>query len=130
MTTRVVILQGAETDLRELRHYLCLRFGAAIWQSSYTAIKRAVGRIATHPQAGKLPDELVALNLAQYRQVLAGMNRIVYELRGDMAYVHVICDARRDLRAVLLRRIIEAPPSPQPSPSRGRASSSPERDTP
>ena len=110
MIVRVVILHGAEADLRDLRHHLRQRFGAAAWQDSYRAIKRAVARIAAHPQAGKLPDELAALNLVQFRQVLAGMNRIIYELRGDIAYVHVVCDARRDLRAVLLRRLLEGNP--------------------
>ena len=38
------------------------------------------------------------------------MNRIIYEHRADMAYVHVICDVRRDLRAVLLRRLLETTP--------------------
>jgi len=107
MTLRVVILQGAEADLHELRHYLLRRFGVAHWRESKEAIAQALARIASHPQAGKLPDELLALNLSQYRQVLTGMNRIIYELRGDMAYVHVICDVRRDLRALLLRRILE-----------------------
>ena len=111
MTLRVVILRGAEADLRDLRRYLCQRFDLAAWQDSVRAIRRGLQRIATHPRAGKLPDELLALNLVQYRQVLAGMNRIIYELRGDTAYVHVVCDVRRDLRAVLLRRLLEGDPT-------------------
>ncbi|MDI1254093.1 type II toxin-antitoxin system RelE/ParE family toxin [Thermomonas sp.] len=109
-TVRVVILQGAEADLRDLRHYLRRSFGAAAWQNSYRAIKRAVECIPTHPQAGKLPDELTALNLVQYGQVLAGMNRIIYEIRGETAYVHIVCDVRRDLQALLLRRLLEGNP--------------------
>lgn len=107
MTVQVVVLQGAEADLHELRHYLLRRFGTSRWRDSRQAIARALARIASQPHAGKLPEELLALNLAQYRRVLAGMNRIIYELRGDVAYVHVICDVRRDLRALLLRRILE-----------------------
>jgi len=45
---------------------------------------------------------------------VTGNKRIIYELRGDMACVHVICDVRRDLRALLLRRLVEAPRSPGP----------------
>lgn len=37
------------------------------------------------------------------------MNRIIYELRDRAVYVHVVCDTRRDLRAVLLRRLLGAP---------------------
>jgi len=38
--------------------------------------------------------------------VLVGMNRIIYEVRGDILYIHIVCDARRDLRALLLRRML------------------------
>jgi plasmid stabilization system protein ParE len=108
MTVKVFILRSAEADLRELQRYVRKRFGEAAWNASYSKIKRAVAKIALHPRAGKLPDELLALNLAQYRQAMAGANRIIYELRDDAAYVHLICDERRDLRALLLRRVIEA----------------------
>ena len=107
MTVQVVILHSAETDLRELRDHIRRRFGAAAWNNSYAKIKQAAKRIATHPRAGRLPEELIDLNLMQYRQVLAGMNRIIYELRDGTAYVHLICDARRDLRTLLMRRILE-----------------------
>lgn len=40
--------------------------------------------------------------------MLAGANRIVYERRGNMAYVHLSCDSRRDLKNVLLQRLVEA----------------------
>ena len=110
MTTQVVILHAAEADLHELRHYVRHRFGTDSWQDTHAAIRQAMARISAHPQAGRVPDELAAQNMTQYRQVLAGMNRIIYELRADMAYVHVICDVRRDLRALLLRRLMEAPP--------------------
>lgn len=110
MTFKVVILRSAEADLRELRRYLNKRFGPPAWDRSYAQIKQAVARIATHPRAGKLPDELTALNLMQYRQVLAHRNRILYELRDELAFVHVICDARMDLRTLLMRRILEVEP--------------------
>lgn len=83
---------------------------SAAWDCSYAQIKQAVARIATHPRVGKLPDELTALNLRQYRQVLAHRNRILYELRDELAFVHVICDARMDLRTLLMRRILEVEP--------------------
>lgn len=108
MTVQVIILRGAEADLRELRRYLRHRFGSATWNDSFAAIKQAIARIADHPQAGTLPEELEALQLDQYRQVLSGKNRIVYETRGERIFVHLVCDVRRDLRDVLLRRLVQA----------------------
>ena len=106
MTVKVVLLQSADTDLRELKSYLVENFGQAAWRESYTQIKETIARIAAYPKLGGIPDELVTLNLVQYRQVLSGMNRIIYELRGDTAFVHVICDTRKDLQTLLTSRIL------------------------
>ncbi len=109
MTMRVVVLQGAELDLRELRRYLCHRFGTKRWTDTLQSIRSALLHIAEHPQSGHVPDELVTVQLVQYRQVLSGKNRIVYELRGPVVYVHLVCDTRRDLKTVLMRRLLESP---------------------
>jgi hypothetical protein len=46
------------------------------------------------------------LNLSQYRQILSGMNRIIYEVRQDTLYIHVIVDARRNMTSLLTRRLL------------------------
>lgn len=109
MSVHVVVLQGAEADLRELRRYVCHRFGAKRWAGTLQSIHAAFLRIAEHPETGHLPEELATMQLVQYRQLPTGKNRIIYELRGDLAFVHVACDARRDLRAVLMRRLVASP---------------------
>ncbi|WP_334132053.1 type II toxin-antitoxin system RelE/ParE family toxin [Silanimonas lenta] len=108
MSVRVVVLRGAEADLRELRRYVEQRFGRKAWTQTLKSLRHAMGRIAAHPDSGRVPDELVPLGLGQYRQVLAGANRVIYERRADLAYVHLVCDARRDLKMVLMRRLIES----------------------
>ncbi len=99
------------------RKATCATCGAMfVAASAHRSGTRAVPRCTrrwrawSHPLAGHLPDELAALNLVQYQQVLVGMKRIIYELGDRTVYVHVVCDTRRDLRAVLLRRLLGAPP--------------------
>lgn len=62
--------------------------------------------IADHPGAGRIPLELESLGISQYRQVLAGMNRMIYEWADDAVYIHLVCDTRRDLQALLMKRIV------------------------
>jgi len=76
MSIKIVILESAEHDLK------------------------------TFPHAGSIPEEFEKLNLSQYRQVLSGMNRIIYEVRLDTVYIHIITDARRDLKSLLTRRLL------------------------
>lgn len=106
MTVNVVILGSAESDLRDLRSYIIKNFGKDNWQISYRKIKASILQIRSHPESGRMPDELASLNLVQFRQVVSGMNRIIYELRNDTAYIHIICDTRKDLRSLLLKRIL------------------------
>ncbi|AZC28399.1 type II toxin-antitoxin system RelE/ParE family toxin [Pseudomonas chlororaphis] len=108
MTFKVVLLHSAETDLIELRTYLTQRFSTATWQSSYSSLKQAIRQLATLPYAGVIPEELEQLHIGHYRQILSGMNRIIYEVRDATVYIHVIADTRRDLQSLLMKRLLRA----------------------
>lgn len=104
----VVFLESAEADLKDLRRYVVKNFGREVWLSSFGKIKDAVAMIQDHPRAGRMPAELESLNIVQYRQVLSGMNRIIYEIRQDTVYIHIVCDTRRDLHSFLMKRIVNS----------------------
>ncbi|WJV22633.1 MULTISPECIES: type II toxin-antitoxin system RelE/ParE family toxin [Pseudomonas] len=108
MTFKVVLLHSAETDLIELRTYLTQRFSTATWQSSYGNLKQAILQLASLPYAGVIPEELEQLHIGHYRQILSGMNRIIYEVLDATVYIHVIADTRRDLQSLLMKRLLRA----------------------
>jgi plasmid stabilization system protein ParE len=106
MSLKLVFLQSAEQDLKELRGYIIKQFGKEVWQDSYSKIKASVGVIQTYPLGGSVPEEFERLPLTQYRQVISGMNRIIYEVRQDTVYIHLICDSRKEMAALLTRRML------------------------
>lgn len=106
MSVQVVFLKSAELDLKELRGYMVRDFGKDAWQASYAKIKDAVNTIGTFPLGGNVPEELERLNLTQYRQVVSGMNRIIYEVRQEIIYIHIVCDTRKDMKSLLTRRLL------------------------
>jgi toxin ParE1/3/4 len=108
VSLRVVILDSAEQDLKELRAYLLKNFSAETWHATYTKLKEAIRHLQNFPQAGAVPQEIEALNLTQFRQALSGMNRVIYEVRQDIIYVHIITDVRRDMNTLLTRRLLRA----------------------
>lgn len=108
MGFRVVILDSAEQDLKELRAYIVKNFSVGTWCTSYAKIKEAIRNLQNFPQAGSILEEIEKLNLTQYRQVLSGMNRVIYEVRQDVIYIHIIVDARRDMNSLLTRRLLRA----------------------
>ena len=78
---------------------------AATWQICYDKIKTSIQDIQLFPEAGSMPAELVTLNLMQHRQVVSGQNRIIYEIKELMVYIHLICDTRKNLSLLLMRRL-------------------------
>ena len=106
MTAKVVFLKSAEQDLKELRRYMIREFGEDTWQASLERIRGSVDAIGKFPLGGSVPEELERLNLAQYRQIVSGMNRIIYEVRQERIYIHIICDTRKDMKSLLTRRLM------------------------
>ncbi|MBW8458033.1 MAG: type II toxin-antitoxin system RelE/ParE family toxin [Thiobacillus sp.] len=106
MSVQVVFLKSAELDLKELRGYMVKNVGKDAWKASYAKIKDTVNTIGAFPLGGNIPEELERLNLTQYRQVVSGMNRIIYEARQEIIYIHIVCDARKDMKSLLTRRLL------------------------
>lgn len=106
MSFTVVILQSAEIDLKELRSYITKQFSAQTWQNTYVTLKAAIRHLATQPYAGSIPEEIERLNIGQYRQVLSGMNRVIYEIRDKTVYIHIIADTRKNLPTLLMKRLL------------------------
>jgi toxin ParE1/3/4 len=103
---RVVLLESAQADLVLLRGYIVKNFSVATWQGTYNKLKESIRNLAMFPHLGGVPEELESLHLTQYRQILSGMNRIIYEVRQDTVYVHLVVDTRRDLKSVLMDRLM------------------------
>ncbi|WP_242208899.1 MULTISPECIES: type II toxin-antitoxin system RelE/ParE family toxin [unclassified Pseudomonas] len=110
MSLKVVILQSAQADLKELRTYLVRQFSLQIWQSTYADLKTAILGLADLPYSGSIPEEIEKLNLGQYRQIVLGMNRIIYEVREKTVFIHIIVDTRKSLPALLMKRLLRGNP--------------------
>lgn len=108
MPYNVVFLHQSELDLRELKKYIIQHFSPITWQDTYKCIKKAVSSLKTFPNAGSTPPELDLLNLTQYRQIILGKNRIVYEVRGNIIYIHIVCDTRQDMASLLFKRLLRS----------------------
>lgn len=107
MILKIEILESAEYDLKQLRRYLIKNFSTKSWQTSYQNIKSSIRNLKEHPKIGVIPEELEKLSLHQYRQVISGHNRIIYEVRLQTIYIHIIIDSRQDFKSLLLKRLIK-----------------------
>lgn len=108
MSYKIIILHSAEQDMKDIKTYIVKNFSVAAWQNTYDKLKKAIRNLKDFPHAGSTPDELEKVNLSQYRQIISEMNRIIYEVRQDTIYIHVIVDGRRDMKSLLTRRLLRS----------------------
>ena len=80
----------------------------AVWLTSYGKLKDAAAMIQEHPQVDRIPPELKSLNIPPYRQVLSGMNKVIYDQRGDTPNIHIVGNPRQDLQGLLMKRIVNS----------------------
>lgn len=65
------------------------------------SLKVAVGR-------GRVVPELNVLDVYQYREVIERPWRIVYRIEADQVLVMAVLDGRRELRSLLLERLVRS----------------------
>jgi len=72
------------------------------------SIEAAIAALKRYPQRGRHPTELLALGIRDYRETFFKPYRIVYFVEGKRVYVSLIADGRRDMQALLARRLLGA----------------------
>ena len=58
------------------------------------------------PERGRHPAELLTLGIREYRETFFKPYRIIYYVDGKRVYVALIADGRRDMQALLERRLL------------------------
>ena len=108
MSYKIVILASAEQDMKELRNYIIKNLSLATWQDTYSKLKHTIRSLKAFPFAGAIPEELERLNLTQFRQVISGMNRVIYEVRQEIIHIHIVADTRKDMKTLFTQRLLRS----------------------
>ena len=102
----IIWTEAARDDLLEIRAYLKTNQSQAFVKKVTEQIRDEVGSLKDWPSKGVFVRELEELQLDQYRELLAGQHRIIFERGSEAFYVHIVCHASRDLEAFLRRRLL------------------------
>ena len=102
----IIWTEAARDDLLEIRAYLKTNQSQAFVKQVTEQIRDEVGSLEDWPSKGVFVRELEELQLDQYRELLAGQHRIIFERGSEAFYVHIVCHASRDLEALLRRRLL------------------------
>ncbi len=102
----VLLTQGAEQDLEAIYDYIREFDGAASANHVLDALMDVVESLSRLPEHGSYPKELVSLGIKEYRQTLFKPYRVIYRVADNKVIIYLIVDGRRDMQAVLARRLL------------------------
>lgn len=108
MRFEVLLTRDAERDLEELYEHIATRDSAGNAERVLDRIEKALESVSAFPERGSHPKELLALGIREYRQVFFKPYRLIYRIAEQRVFVYLIVDGRRDMQALLARRLFNA----------------------
>lgn len=108
MPSAVRLSNDAVRDLEDICDYVAQVDGRGRAQHVLTCIEEAVTALSEFPDRGSFPRELLDLGIRQYGEVFFRPYRIVYRVVDESVHVLLIADGRRNMRTLLLRRLLRA----------------------
>jgi toxin ParE1/3/4 len=104
----VFLTDDAERDLDELYDYISNHDSPRKADYVLEQIEKAFLKLSEVPERGAYPKELLELELREYREIFFKPYRIIYRVIDKNVYVLLIADGRRDMQALLQRRLLES----------------------
>jgi len=105
MRFKVSLTADAARDLEELYDYIAERDSIESAGHVLDRIEKVLQSLATQPERGSHPKELLALGIREYRQNFFKPYRMIYRVNGQHVVVYLIADGRRDMQTLLARRM-------------------------
>lgn len=106
MRFEVRLTADAVRDLEEVDDWISRYDSPAKAAHVAASIEAAIGTLKRFPERGRHPAELLALGIREYRETSFKPYRIIYYVEGKKVYVTLIADGRRDMKALLERRML------------------------
>jgi toxin ParE1/3/4 len=104
----VTLTEQALLDLDDIARYIALHDAPEKADYVGRQLDEAFASLATFPERGSHPRELLDLGIREFRQVRFKPYRIIYRVYEREVVVLVVADGRRDMQALLARRLLGA----------------------
>lgn len=105
MTFDVVLTQDAMRDLEDLYDFIFDHDSPSKADYVVREIEKMFDTLASFPERGAYPVELLEIGLQEYREIHFKPYRIIYRIDRKKVFIYMIADARRSLQTLLLRRL-------------------------
>lgn len=102
----VFLTHDAAGDLTDIYHYISSHDSPAKADYVLNQIEHTFSSLSEFPERGVFPKELIAWGIKEYREIFFKPYRVIYRIMEPNVYVMLIVDGRRDMEAVLQRRLL------------------------
>jgi toxin ParE1/3/4 len=104
----IVVDAEAERDLDDIISYIADHDSIDRALFVATRIERAISGLASFPRRGPHPKELLEYGNRDFREIHFKPYRIIYRVVMDRVVIVLIADGRRDMHALMNRRLLGA----------------------
>lgn len=102
--TQVIISRFAEEDLNEIIDYY-YSLSQQYVEKTVRLFEENVMSLKTFPLRGRVVPELERQGYTQFRELIQGYYRIVYEVVDNIVIVHVVIDGRRNFEDIIFSKL-------------------------
>ena len=107
MAFLVQLTDAATCDLEAIHDYIYRHDAPGSADHVLNQIESAFSSLAEFPERGSHVKELLQIGILGYREIFSKPYRIIYRVTADIVYILLISDGRRDMRTLLLRRLLQ-----------------------
>ncbi|UZK66877.1 type II toxin-antitoxin system RelE/ParE family toxin [Sphingomonas sp. M1-B02] len=102
----VFLMAQAEDDLESIRNYLIENASPQDATRLLNKLDGCIESLETYPLRGNVPKELEEEGVLDSRQLTVPPYRLVYRVLENSVFVILVADGRRDMKALLRRRLL------------------------
>jgi toxin ParE1/3/4 len=106
MAYRVELTDSAQADLDEIYRHIAQTDSRASADYVLDRLLEAAESLTAFPERGSQPRELEQAGSPRFRQLFFKPYRLIYRVVDDRVIIYLIADGRRDMPALLARRLL------------------------
>ena len=100
----VLVTEFAKEDLREILEYY-QSLSQKYVEKVISVFQENILSLNKHPKSGRIVPELERQGIENYRELIQGNYRIIYEISGEIVIVHTIIDGRRNFEDIIISKL-------------------------
>ena len=103
---QVIITSEAEEDILDIYDYIAKKDTLQNAEYVLDNLESLILSLEESPERGHYPPELSVQGIKEFKEIIFKPYRAIYEIIGSKVIVHLCVDGRRDMKALLERRLI------------------------